>query len=41
MHEFKIKLTLSLIAFAFLIDAYAWQAYKTLYNKRHKKFADL
>ena len=36
MLEFKIKLTLSLIAFAFLIDAYSWQAYKTLYNKRNK-----
>ncbi len=36
MLDFKIKITLTLIAFAFLIDTYAWQAYKTLYNKRNK-----
>lgn len=37
MLAFKIKLLLGFTAFAFLIDWYVWQAYRTLYNKRSPK----
>lgn len=37
MLAFKIKLLLGFTVFAFLIDWYVWQAYRTLYNKRNPK----
>ncbi len=37
MHEFKIKIALSVIAFVLFIDIYSWHGVKTILHKRGKK----
>lgn len=37
MHDFKIKLVFSVLAFIILIDLYSWQAFKTILKSRGKK----